>query len=179
MNIFTSIRLKFRYLLIVFSSGERKIRILRKTGMKIGKNCLINAKKFDSEPYLIEIGDHVAITTGTTVVTHDGSAWIVRQKIPDIDVFGKIIIGDNTFIGANCLILPGTRIGCNCVIGAGSVVRGIIPDDSVAIGNPAKVVFKARMLETLLIKNKHALMTKKLGFEEKRETLLKHFSAQA
>jgi acetyltransferase-like isoleucine patch superfamily enzyme len=144
--------------------------------MKIGKNCIINVKKFDSEPYLIEIGNHVAITTGTSFVTHDGSAWIVRSKIPDIDVFGEIKIGDNTFIGANCLILPGTRIGCNCVIGAGSVVRGTIPDNSVAMGNPAKIIFKTAMLETLLVKNKHALMTKKLGFREKREVLLKHFS---
>ncbi len=62
------------------------------------------------------------------------------------------------------------------MIGAGSVVRGNIPDNSVAIGNPAKVIFKTSMLEALLVKNKHALMTKKLGFEEKKEVLLKHFS---
>ncbi|HZR15735.1 MAG TPA: acyltransferase [Verrucomicrobiae bacterium] len=178
MNSIRMLLLKFRYLLISLASGESKIRLLRKTGMKIGKDCQISAKNFSTEPFLIEIGDHVAIAAGTSFITHDGSVWILRESIPEIDVFGEIKVGNNTFIGSNSLILPGTRIGANCVIGAGSVVRGVIPDNSVAIGNPAKVVFKTSMLRELLLKNKHKLMTKKLGLREKREALLKHFNYQ-
>ena len=144
--------------------------------MKIGKNCSINSNNFSTEPYLIELGDHVAIAGGTSFVTHDGAAWILREEIAEIDVFGEIKIGDNTFVGSNSLILPGTRIGSNCVIGAGSVVRGIIPDDSVVMGNPGKVVFKTSLLKKLLLSNKHKLMTKKLGYLAKKSALLKHFN---
>src|SRR5690348_5760333 len=179
MRFFRNIVSKFRYLLINFSSGDLKIRLLRSTGMKIGENCSINTNNFSTEPFLIEIGNHVAIANGTRFVTHDGAAWVIRQEIPELDVFGEIKVGDNTFIGSNSLILPGTRIGCNCVIGAGSVVRGIIPDNSVAIGNPAKIIFKTGMLKTLMLKNKGMLMTKKLGFHEKTKILREHFKLDA
>jgi acetyltransferase-like isoleucine patch superfamily enzyme len=175
MQIVRNVFSKLKQLLITFSSGDFKIRLLRSTGMKIGSHCSINTNAFSTEPFLIEIGNHVAIASGTRFVTHDGSAWIMRQEIPKIDVFGAIKVGDNTFIGSNSLILPGTRIGCNCVIGAGSVVRGVIPDNSVAIGNPAKIIFKTSMLKTLMLKNKGALMTKGLGFREKKKILLEHF----
>jgi acetyltransferase-like isoleucine patch superfamily enzyme len=178
MFSFTNAFAKLRYLLITFSSGDVRIRLLRSTGMKIGQDCSINTNNFSTEPFLIEIGNHVAIATGTSFVTHDGSVWVMRQEIPEIDVFGEIKVGDNTFIGSNSLILPGTRIGTNCVIGAGSVVRGIIPDDSVAIGNPAKVIFKTSMLKALLLKNKGTLMTKKLGLREKTKILHEHFKLE-
>jgi len=51
------------------------------------------------------------------------------------DVFGRIKIGDNTYIGENATILPGVTIERNCVIGAGSVVSRSIPDNTVAAGN--------------------------------------------
>lgn len=55
-------------------------------------------------------------------------------------IIDEIKIGNNSFIGARAVLLPGTRIGDNCIIGAGSVVKGEIPDNSVVIGNPAKIV---------------------------------------
>lgn len=51
-----------------------------------------------------------------------------------------IFIGDGVWIGANCVITAGTTIGKHCVIGAGSVVTKDVPDYSVAVGNPAKVI---------------------------------------
>jgi len=51
-----------------------------------------------------------------------------------------VVIGDNVFIGANAMILKGSRIGDNAVIGAGSVVTGDIPTDAVAAGAPARVI---------------------------------------
>ena len=50
------------------------------------------------------------------------------------------MIGAFTFVGSGAIILPGTKIGKGCVIGAGSVVRGEIPDHSVVLGNPGKIV---------------------------------------
>lgn len=54
----------------------------------------------------------------------------------------KIIIGENVWIGSQCVILPGIQIGDNSIIGAGSVVTKSIPTNSIAVGNPAKVIAK-------------------------------------
>jgi maltose O-acetyltransferase len=51
-----------------------------------------------------------------------------------------VFIGENTFIGVGAMILPGVSIGRECIIGAGAVVTKSIPDNSVAVGVPAKVV---------------------------------------
>lgn len=53
---------------------------------------------------------------------------------------GKTTIGDNVFIGAGVIVLPGVAIGDRVIVGAGSVVTKDIPAGSVAIGNPAKVI---------------------------------------
>ncbi len=55
---------------------------------------------------------------------------------------GTIEIGDNVFIGARSIILYNVKIGNNCIIGAGSIVTKDIPDNSVAVGVPAKVIGK-------------------------------------
>ncbi|WP_404441898.1 hypothetical protein LG307_11355 [Sutcliffiella horikoshii] len=52
----------------------------------------------------------------------------------------SVTIGDNVWIGGNAVILPGVTIGDNAVIGAGSVVTKSIPENSLAVGNPCKVV---------------------------------------
>jgi maltose O-acetyltransferase len=51
-----------------------------------------------------------------------------------------IIIGDDCWIGGNAVICPGVKIGNGCTIGAGSVVTKDIPDNSLAVGNPARVI---------------------------------------
>lgn len=72
-------------------SPEKYARYL---GVKIGDNCDIQNVSFGSEPYLIEIGNHVQITSGTKFFTH-GAGWVLRDKYPKIDFFGKIKVGDN------------------------------------------------------------------------------------
>ncbi len=61
---------------------------------------------------------------------------------------GKVIIGNNCWIGANCVLLDGTILGDNVVIGAGAVVNSEIPSDSIAIGVPARVIKKRIYNET-------------------------------
>jgi len=156
-------------------NNELRVKYLRRRGAKIGKDCLIFSIDFSTEPYLIEIGNHVVVSPGSTFITHDGSVWLFRDKYPNITVFGKIIIGDNSFIGINSIILPNTEIGSNCIIGAGSVVRGRIPDNSVVMGNPAKVVMKLNFAEKFLINNKNRVDTKHMKPEERKDILLKHF----
>jgi len=110
-------------------------------GVSVGDDCKfgdIDRGTFGTEPQLIEIGDHVELTSDVRFITHDGAVWVFRAKEPQIDVFGRIVIGTNVFVGMRTLILPGVTIGNNVVIGAGSVVTSDIPDNTVAAGVPAR-----------------------------------------
>lgn len=149
-----------------FWSAERYARYL---GVTIGKNCSIGTKKFSSEPYLISIGDNVQITKDVTFFTH-GAGWVFREKYPSMDVFGKIQIEDNVYIGNCALILPGVKIESNVVIGAGSVVTKSVKKNSIVAGNPAKVVGDVRELEEKMKKND--LQSKGMAYSQKREFLL-------
>jgi len=112
----------------------------RKKGYLIGKNNRIYTHYFGTEPYLIKIGNHCTITSGVRFVTHDGGAWLFREEIPDLNVFGKIEIKNNCFIGLNSIILPNVTIGPNSVVGAGSVVTKDVPPNTIVAGVPAKVI---------------------------------------
>lgn len=110
-------------------------------GVKIGNHVKITGSVlFGSEPYLIEIGNDVTLTNGVVFLTHDGGVGLFRKEYSGINVFGKIIIGNNVFIGSNTIILPGVSIGNNVVIGAGSVITKNIPSDVVAAGDPARII---------------------------------------
>jgi acetyltransferase-like isoleucine patch superfamily enzyme len=148
---------------------------LRARGVRIGENCAIYTDFFSTEPYLVTIGDHVGISGGVKFMTHDGAAWLMRDDHPKRQVLGTITIANNCFIGENSLILCGTRIGSDCIIGAGSVVRGTIPDNSLVIGNPGQVVGRASLFIEMLRQGKDSLDT--LGMDEaaRRELLLHHF----
>ena len=93
-------------------------------------------------------------------------------------IYGPIKVGNNTYFGVHCTILPGSTIGSNCVIGAGSVVRGVIPDNSVVMGNPAKVIMKTPLLKMMLVNSKGRLETHMFNPEQKRRALLKHFAME-
>ena len=113
------------------------IEELRARGVKIGKNTDLYSTNIDyNHGHLVEIGDNVGISTNVTILAHDAST---KKKIGYTKIAG-VKIGNGSWVGSGCIILPGTTIGDNVIIGAGSVVRGTIPDNSVAIGNPAKVI---------------------------------------
>jgi len=110
----------------------------RKQGAQIGEGCVIVPRQLGTEPYLVKIGNHVAINQGVEFHTHDGGTWIFRQEIPDLRVFGPIIIEDNCLIGTRASILPNVRIGKNSIVGAGSVVIADVAPDSIVMGVPAR-----------------------------------------
>lgn len=176
MNSIINYLQKIKRGLVIITPGKLRIRLLRSIGVKIGSKCIIHTHFFSTEPYLVEIGNHCAIASGVRFLTHDGGVWIMRDEYPRMDIFGKIKVGDNTFIGVNTLILPNSEIGSNCVIGSGSVVRGKIPDNSVAFGNPAKVVFKTSILKMMMKNNPNAFMdTKGMNYFKKRDYILKKY----
>lgn len=85
----------------------------------IGKGCLINLN---------------------TTIGHDSSIGEFVELCPNVNISGNCKIGDYSFIGTSAIILPKISIGKNVIIGAGAVVTKDIPDNSLAIGTPAKVV---------------------------------------
>ncbi len=147
----------------------------RRLGVKIGKNFSITGEvSFSSEPYLITLGDDVRLSSNVNFVTHDGGMHVIRQyKDIPADSFGKIVVGNNVFIGMNSIIMPGVNIGNNVIIGAGSIVTKDIPDNSVACGVPAKVI---ESIDDYYKKNKDNIdLTKNYTQEEKKKYLLDKF----
>lgn len=117
-----------------------KIKLYRIIGYNIGKNCRIFTELKVAEPYLITIGDNVTISTNVTFLTHDNSI-IKASKNEYTDLFGKIIIGSNCFIGANSIILPGVYLPDNTIVAAGSVVTKSIKESNMIIGgNPSRII---------------------------------------
>jgi len=95
----------------------------------------------ETRPYLIEIGKNVTITEGCKILTHGFDWSVLKVKYADvIGSAGKVCIKDNCFIGVNSIILKGVSIGPNSIVGAGSVVTKDIPPNTVAAGNPCKVI---------------------------------------
>jgi maltose O-acetyltransferase len=100
----------------------------------------------------IEIGNNVLIASNVQIytATHPVETyerlvenWKETDEIPYFRTYAlPVKIGDNVWIGGGVIILPGVTIGKNSVIGAGSVVTRSIPENSVAFGNPCKVIRK-------------------------------------
>jgi len=86
----------------------------------------------------IEFGENVFIGPAVKIISANHNQSDYRKH--DINPNLKIRIGSNTWIGANVVILPKAIIGENCIIGAGSVVTKEIPSNSIAAGNPARVI---------------------------------------
>lgn len=115
-----------------FGTGE-KIEIGSNSG--IGISCRV--------PYDIKIGDYVMMGPycnflGSSTHRYD-SVEIPMMKQGRINV-GQTVIGDDVWIGQQCLVLGGKEIGSHSIIGAGSVVSKNVPSYVVAVGNPIKVI---------------------------------------
>lgn len=89
----------------------------------------------------LEIGNRVLIGYGTQIITRNHRIPPLPGRIFDAGhTNGPVAIGDDVWIGAGCMVLPGVTIGSNAVIAAGSVVTRNIPGNAVAAGVPARVL---------------------------------------
>ena len=150
-------------------SSDSYVTFLRNKGIEIGedveifnpRNTLIDVQY----PWMIKIGNHVRITDGVIILTHDFS-WSVIKNYPGslggeiLGASGKVWIGNNVFIGMNSIITRGVEIGDNVIIGVGSVVTSDCESGYVYAGVPAK---KIMSLEEYIAKRK------KLQLEEAKE----------
>lgn len=107
----------------------------------IGDNTYINSNLTLVDDYTINIGSNVLIGPNVTV---SATGHPVHYKLrPNGEMYSfPVNIGDNVWIASNVVICPGVTVGENSVIGAGSVVVKDIPPDTVAAGNPCRVLRK-------------------------------------
>ncbi|WP_125605816.1 sugar O-acetyltransferase [Lapidilactobacillus bayanensis] len=105
----------------------------------VGDNFFLNVdcKLLDSGK--ITIGNNVFIAPNVCLITEE-HALDVKQRLAGLEYTHPITIEDNVWIAAGVLVLPGVTIGANSVIGAGSVVTKDIPANSLAVGNPCRVL---------------------------------------
>ena len=134
---------KIARLLSKISKNKREYmtQYFRKKGIKCGKNCNILSDICTKEPFLISIGDNVTISSNVHFITHDASVAKVFGSEIGSDIFGKIVIGNNCFIGLGSIILPGVELADNTIVAAGAVVTKSFSEGKIIIGgNPARII---------------------------------------
>ena len=149
----------FEYNLIKPSNRKEREQLIKKIFAKTGENILVESSFqcdygyniFVGENFYmnhngvildaakVEFGDNVFIAPNCGFYTA-GHPIDVEQRNKGLEYAKPIKVGDNVWIGGNVVVLPGVTIGNNCVIGAGSIVVKNIPDNSIAVGNPCKVI---------------------------------------
>lgn len=149
----------FEYNSIPPHRKEEREGILDKMFGKIGRAYLIEPPFYCDYGYNIEVGDNFyanhncIILDEAKVVFGDnvfvapncgfytaGHPFDVTQRNEGLEYAKPIVIGNNVWIGAHVVVLPGVTIGDNTVIGAGSVVTKDIPPNVIAVGNPCRVL---------------------------------------
>ena len=117
------------------------VKYAKKVGVNMaGAIHIYGRVSWSTEPWIISLGENVHITDGCKFITHDGGTLLFRKYVPDLEITKPIVLGNNVYLGNNVIVLPGVTIGNNVVIGAGAVVSKDIPDNSVAVGIPARVI---------------------------------------
>lgn len=107
--------------------------------IEIGENFYSNHNLVILDGAKVEIGDNVFIAPNCCIATA-GHPINIDERNRGLEYAYPIKIGNNVWIGAGVNILPGVTIGDNVTIGAGSVVNKSIPANSIAVGNPCKVI---------------------------------------
>lgn len=107
--------------------------------IEIGENFYSNHNLIILDGNKVEFGDNVFIAPNCGFYTA-GHPLDVETRNKGLEYAKPIKVGNNVWIGGNVVVLPGVNIGDNVVIGAGSLVNKNIPSNSLAVGNPCKVI---------------------------------------
>ena len=109
------------------------------TNTTVGDNFFMNVGGRLMDSGKITIGDNVFIAPNVCIITEEHS-MVVEERIRGLEYTHPVTIGNNVWICTGALVLPGVTIGDNSVVGAGSVVTKDIPPNSLAVGNPCRVI---------------------------------------
>lgn len=139
---------------------------------------IVGAANFGSEPYLIHLHRYCRISMDVMFITHDGGTWAFRndqEKYKHVIKFGKIEVGEYSFVGARATILPGVTIGDHCVIGAGSLVNHNVPSGTVYAGVPARFICTTKEYAERCLKKMPADFNEKDFLANKKEYVISHY----
>ncbi|MFR0494912.1 acyltransferase [Limosilactobacillus reuteri subsp. suis] len=138
--------LRYIFLFRIFiRNGYSRAEFLRNHSYfaKQGNHCYFQIYNFGTEPYLLSFGDNVYIASGVKFVSHGITNFMFNYMDKTNEYkkrTGKIVLGNNVFVGSNTILLYDVEIGDNVIIGAGSLVNKNIPSNSVVAGVPCKVI---------------------------------------
>ena len=144
-------------LFILLGKKNKKVstlEILKSRGLKVGDNffmapgCVLDP----AHCWHISIGNNVALGPDVYILAHDS----IMHRFIGYGNVANVKIGDDVTISTRAVILPGVTIGNRVMIGAGAVVTKDIPENSIAVGNPAKVI---GTFDAYIEKHKKALAT--------------------
>ncbi len=120
--------------LLIFSQ-DRRVRLGGPGIIEIGDDVFLNAGAMITARQRVTIGSHVAVAYDAFIT--DSNDHGLEGQPPRT---APVVIHDGAWIGARAIVLPGVTIGRRAVIGAGAIVTRDVPDDSLAVGQPARVV---------------------------------------
>lgn len=121
-------------------SKPSKISVSENGIIEFGNNCFLNDNFICVAHKSIKFGDNVSIGPNCSIFDHD-HYFNINGQIHGKYKYGEILVGNNVWIGANVVILKNTKIGDNCIIGAGTIVKGEIPPNSI-VTNDRKMIIK-------------------------------------
>lgn len=149
----------FKYNMVNPLNFEKRIKIIKKIigkikgdffieqpftcdygyNIEIGENFYSNHNLTILDANKVKFGDNVFIAPNCGFYTA-GHPIDAKTRNSGLEFAKPIAVGNNVWIGGNVIVLPGVTIGDNCGIGAGSVVNKDIPPNSLAVGNPCRVI---------------------------------------
>ncbi len=163
-----------RFINLIMGGNVTSESILKKHiegGMEVGTGVRFFSRVPIGEPYLVSIGNNVTISTLVNFVTHDNSA--IKIHTNGTDYVGKIVIGDNCFIGTGTIILPGVQLAKGTIVGAGSVVtKSVLEEHTVIAGNPAHKI--ANVFELREKYQTKVFDFRNMNYNEKKLYILQH-----
>lgn len=126
----------------------------RRIGMNVSgePNFVSTAAWFDGTANysLITLGEGCTISRDVRILTHDWAPYTALRALGyrggRVGRVSEVVVGRYAFVGLGVTILPGAVLGEGCIVGAGSVVRGNVPDYGIVVGNPGELVGDAREL---------------------------------